>query len=398
MTTLRSLIVIFIGLLSLNCLGEVSDALLKKAKQGDAVAQLEVAREYLDYDARSYDDVQQGLLWLEKAASQNYTEAMVQYAELLCDIDAFCSEPDFVKAVDLYRKAAAKGDKRAKQVLTDLANMKREEISHNCPFTYLPCDDELTSYSFFKEYEPLIQKEYEKNNPVAAYYIAVISFIEKDYDKTIKLLSEIYPIVTKEDNYFDDFLEDDYNFRANSIGIRVPALLGLCYEFGYGVDKDYKKAAEYYLTDFDYSSFCMTQIPKVRGAYCYKKAGLTDKFIKEAENQGDLIWNNKNTILLKVPCLQNELAEMYRTGEGVDLNKQKALEIYESVVDGRKYVKDLNLWLPEVRSYPDMGNAAYRASKMYLNGEGCEADPAMAELYFEIALKYGNVNAWYENK
>lgn len=395
---LRKLIILLMTFVTVNGFCEVDDTMLKKAQQGNVEIQLEVARQYLNGDYPQ--DAEKGLYWLEKAANQNNTEAMVTYAGILCDKDLDYIEPNFIKAMELYRKAAAKGNKRAKEVLTDLSNLKKREISHECPFEYLPCDDEVEEYPFFKENESLIRKEYEKKNPVAAYYLAIIAYEEKDYKKTVELLTEIYPLVIDENNSFEDLFENEeqYSFRTRTIGIRVPSLLGCCYEFGLGVSKDYKKAAEYYLTDFGYTDFGMSMIPQVRAAFCYKKAGLIDKFEKEADTQGILIGNGKNDRLLKVPCLQNELAEMYRTGDGVPLNKKKALEIYEAVVDTRKYIKDINFWLPEIRSYEDIGNAAYQASKMYKNGEGCEKDPTMEELYFEIALKYGNVNAWYESK
>ncbi len=55
-------------------------------------------------------------------------------------------------------------------------------------------------------------------------------------------------------------------------------------------------------------------------------------------------------------------------------------------------------WYPEIRSYSDIGKAAYRASQMYRKGYGCKADEEMADLYFEIAMKYGDKNAWYDNQ
>lgn len=90
---------------------------------------------------------------------------------------------------------------------------------------------------------------------------------------------------------------------------------------------------------------------------------------------------------------------MYKTGDGVTKDLNKALNIYESIVDQRKGTIDILMgWYPEVRSYSDIGRAAYRASQMYRKGQGCKADEEMADLYFEIAMKYGDKNAWYENQ
>lgn len=374
-----------------------SEALLKKAQQGNVEAQLELGRSHME-DPESGGGSKEALIWFEKAAAKNNLEAMLECARMYCDQENFDLEPDFIKGVAWYKKAAAKGNAEAKEFLKALTQ-RHDEEEIECPFLWLPCDDDLENYSYLKDNENIINKEHQNGNPIATYYLAVMAYVEKDFAKTIKLLEDIYPLVTNEDNEFHDFLlTDEYEKERleNSIGTKVPSLLGWCYEYGQGADPNYEKAANYYLTDFDYTAFGIPMIPRVRGAYCYLKGGMTDKFIEQAEKQGVSLYDRTHGVMLKVPCLQFELARMYKTGNGVSENKAKALEIYETIVDNRESLQEFIWNLPEIRSYSDLARAAYNASKMYEKGEGCSKDETMKELYFDLALKFGDPNAWYE--
>jgi len=396
----KSIISITLLFLSvLNCFGQYSKTLEKKAENGSMSAQMELAKCYLE--GNGVDQSQsEAAKWFEIVAKQNNLEAMIACGDLFCDEWNLDLEPNYVKGIYWYRKAAAKGSEKAQDFLRNF-KISKEEISHECPFDWLPCDEDLGRQATLRENEELIRKYYKDRNPIAAYYLAILSYTNKEYDNTVKYLTEIYSLVMNEDNYFEDIIKTEDNSIpiGATIGAKVLSLLGWCYEHGQGINKDYTKAAEYYLAEFDYTAFGMSMIPKVRGAYCYKKAKLYDKFIKEAETQGIGLFGGGYSTHLHVPCLRLELAEMYKRGEGVPRNGKKALEIYESIVDKRKELVGLIAgWYPEVRSYSDVGRAAYRAAQMYKVGDGCKADEDMANLYFEIALKYGDKNAWYENQ
>lgn len=400
MNALRYFVSLLIIAASNSCFGQFSEVLLKQAENGIVTSQIELAKCYLE--GNGIDQSQsEALKWYEKAAERNNVEAMVACGDLLCDEWNIDLEPDYVRGMNWYRKAASKGNKKAKEFIGNFT-ISKEEIYRECPFNWLPCDEDFDRYSFLKENEEHINKEYDNKSPIATYYLAILSYINKDYSSAVKYLTAIFPTVMNEDNYFEDIFdkEEEYNIPIGAtIGAKVFSLLGWCYEHGQGVEKNYAKAAEYYLSEFDYSAFGMSMIPRVRGAYCYKKAGLYENFIYEAKSQGISLVEGGYATKYNVPCLQLELAEMYKTGDGVIQNKKQALSIYESIVDKRKGLVDILFgWYPEVRSYSDVGRAAYRASQMYKNGEGCNVDEEMAELYFEIALKYGDKNAWYENQ
>ena len=397
-TYIRILVAFLLSaIFSFEGIGQTMDALLKKANNGSVSAQIELAECYL-YGNGVDESESEAIKWYELAAGKGNIDAMVACGDLYCNEWNLDLEPDYVKGIKWYRKAAAKGNTKAKKFIENF-KITQENINRDCPFDWLPCDDDFKNYFFFKDNIDIINKGYVNKNPIALYYMAIISYIEKDYSKTVNYLREIYPLVANEDNYFEDIFEQQDNDIpiGNTIGAKVFALLGWCYEHGLGVETNYVKAAEYYLSEFDYTAYGLSMIPKVRGAYCYKKAGLVNKFIKEVYSQGIDLGLGGAIDKYYVPCLKLELAEMYKTGDGVTKDLNKALSIYESIVDQRKGTLGIIMGVyPEVRSYSDIGRAAYRAAQMYRKGIGCKADEYLADLYIEIALKYGDKNAWYE--
>lgn len=397
---MKYIITIILLLTIFSCFGQFNETLVQKAENGLMSAQLELAKCYLDGNGIDQSQLE-AAKWFEKAAEKGNIEAMVACGDLYCDEWNIDLEPDYIKGIRWYWKAAGNGNRKAKEFMQNF-KIVQEDINRDCPFDWLPCDEDFERYSILKDSISIINRGYDNKNPVASYYKAIISYIDKDYSNAVKYLTDIYPLVMNEDNYFEDIFEQHENSTpvGATIGAKVFSLLGWCYEHGQGVVRDYVKAAEYYLSEFDYSAFGMSMIPRVRGAYCYKKAGLIDKFIEEVNSQGIGFVSGGGVVdMYYVPCLKLELAEMYKTGDGVAQDLSKALSIYESIVDQRKGTIDILMgWYPEVRSYSDIGRAAYRAAQMYRNGKGCKVDEVMADLYFEIALKYGDKNAWYENQ
>ena len=376
---------------------QYSDALLKKAQSGNIASQVELARCYREGDKVDLNEME-AIKWYEKAANQNNIDAMMALAEIYINDENLEVEPDFVKGLYWLRKAANKGSQNAKEALKQFT-FQKEEISHECPYTWIPVDADYDDIPFFRENLSFITQEHQKGNPVATYYLSLIAFADKDYDACVRYLLEIYPKVTKGERdareYFDDIFKDrETVYPIGFLDLRVGPLLGICYKNGYGVKKDLITAAKYFLTDSDgYYDCAIPQYAKVIGAYCLKDAGRYEEFINLVNILGGRI-DQKH---YSYPCLQLELSEMYKNGEGVDKNEKMALEILESVVDSRK--ETLNFVMcRDVRSAQDIGRAAYRASLMYRNGIGCEKDREMADLYYDIAIKYGDNNAWYEKE
>lgn len=275
-----------IGFTAFSSLGQYNKSLVQKAENGLVSAQLELAKCYLE--GNGVDQSQsEAVKWFELAAEKGNLEAMVACGGLYCDEWNIDLEPDYVKGIKWYRKAAGKGNVKAKEFIENF-KIIQEDTNRDCPFDWLPCDEDIERYTFLKDNINIIKDGYDNKNPIASYYMAIISYVDKDFSKTVNCLTEIYPMVMDEDNYFEDIFEQQDNGIpiGGTIGAKVFSLLGWCYEHGQGVDRNYVKAAEYYLSEFDYSAFGMSMIPRVRGAYCYKKAGLIDKFINEVNSQG----------------------------------------------------------------------------------------------------------------
>ncbi|MDE6235791.1 MAG: hypothetical protein K2M56_08585 [Muribaculaceae bacterium] len=382
-------------------LAQYSDALLKKAQSGNIASQVELARCYREGDKVDLNEME-AIKWYEKAANQNNIDAMMALAEIYINDENLEVEPDFVKGLYWLRKAANKGSQNAKEALKQFT-FQKEEISHECPYTWIPVDADYDDIPFFRDNLSFITQEHQKGNPVATYYLSLIAFADNDYDTCVRYLLDIYPKVTKGDidsrEYFDDIFKDrETMYPIGYLDLRVGPLLGVCYDKGYGVKKDLITAAKYYLTDSDGFYACgIPQYAKVMGAYCLRDAGKYDEFINLATTLGpNGFWGGGITKHHSFPCLQLELAEMYKDGVGVAKNEAKALSILETIVDSRKDTLGLIAVGWEVRSARDIGRAAYRASLMYRNGIGCEKDSEMAALYYDIAIKYGDNNAWYE--
>lgn len=381
---------------------QYSDALLKKAQSGNIASQVELARCYREGDKVDLNEME-AIKWYEKAANQNNIDAMMALAEIYINDENLEVEPDFVKGLYWLRKAANKGSQNAKEALKQFT-FQKEEISHECPYTWIPVDADYDDIPFFRENLSFITQEHQKGNPVATYYLSMIAFADKDYDTCVRYLLDIYPRVTKGDidsrEYFDDIFKDrETMYPIGYLDLRVGPLLGLFYKEGYGVKKDLVTAAKYFLTDSDgYHSCVIPQYAKVIGAYCLKDARRYDEFINLTSSlHTEQLFIGGVTKHHLFPCLQLELAEMYKHGVGVDKNEAKALSILEAIVDTRKDTIGM-ITGSEVRSPEDIGRAAYRASLMYRNGIGCEKDSEMADLYFDIAIKYGDNNAWYEKE
>lgn len=386
-------------LINITGMGQYNDALLAKAKNGSVAAQMKLAQCYLDGDGVDWSE-SEALKWYEKAAENNNIEAMVACGDLLCKDVSLCDlEPDYIRGLEWYRKAASKGNSKAKERVSNFeTSLTASGYGEDCPFTWLPFVEEFEQLEFLKGKRDVIDREYGKKNPIAAYYLAILAFADKDFTNVVKYLSEIYPLVMDENNYYEDIFEQDDSKLPLGITLhtKVASLLGCCYELGLGVGMDYVKAASYYLSATADAALGLTSIPEVRGAYCLRKANLYDKFINEVNNQK--LRTDGDHRIYYVPWLRLKLAEMYIEGVGLPQNKQKGLEIYESIVEQRKGILSVAVPVPEYKSFSHMGEAAYRASRMYKTGEGCRKDEEMADLYFEIALKYGNAGAWNERK
>ncbi|GBB87807.1 hypothetical protein RclHR1_01430016 [Rhizophagus clarus] len=188
--------------------------------------------------------------------------------------------------------------------------------------------------------------------------------------------------------------------------------VGLCYETGRGVGKDEKLALTYYekIVDMGYT------LGLLRFGYCYeygigtrvdnnKALELVDKDYEKAIELYHKAANSGDS------DAQNNLANMYRNGEGVDKDYEKAIELYHKAANSgdsdaqfnlalmykngegvdKDYEKAIELYHKAANSgYSD---AQYNLALMYEYGKGTEQNIDQAIYWYEKSAKQGDQDA-----
>ncbi len=166
----------------------------------------------------------------------------------------------------------------------------------------------------------------EKNHIGSIEWLAPMYYegegVKKDYDEVVRLCNKGIYLKEKEGR------EKKYNY----IYTTLYSVLGDCYLYGYGVEKNESKAFELYCKNDDETSLR-------NQSYCYKNGIGTQKNYKKA-----------------FECLENaveggggwaryELAKAYEDGVIVKRNMSKAFEIYNKLANEEYY-----LYIPEAKN------------------------------------------------
>ncbi len=122
----------FLGIASVAW-GEIDAELLRKAKAGDADAQLSLAQKY-DYGEGVAEDDAEAVKWYRKAAEQGNAKAQFHLATLY-SLGAGVAEDD-AEAVKWYRKAAEQGNAKARFGLGGMY-AKGEGVAQNYVVTHM---------------------------------------------------------------------------------------------------------------------------------------------------------------------------------------------------------------------------------------------------------------------
>lgn len=153
-------------------------------------------------------DAQKALYWYQKAIEQDYSVAMVDLG--LCYSAGGCLPQDDIKAAELFRRAAEKGDERGQYLLSN---------------------------------------EYQEGDGVEQNDIEAFNWCLKSAEQSF------VPSMTRLGEYYFYGIGTDQNFekavewlnKASYDGDKdAQYLLGLCYELGYGIDKSYMDAIMLY--------------------------------------------------------------------------------------------------------------------------------------------------------
>jgi TPR repeat protein len=144
---------------------------------------------------------------------------------------------------------------------------------------------------------------------------------------------------------------------------KAQAKLGQMYERGTGVERDYAKAAEWYLKSI-----------KNGNATAYARLGfLYERGLGVRQDIGNAAKLYRQSADLGSPLGQSRLGRLYEIGLGVDKETAKALQLYRQSVSKYKHG----------RGYAMLG-------QMYENGIEVEQDFRQATKWYEKAIQRGN--------
>ena len=114
---------------------------------------------------------------------------------------------------------------------------------------------------------------------------------------------------------------------ADSMGhMKAPRYLGLCYENGYGVKKDYKKAADYYQKAADRGDItgtCLLGHMYEEGLGVSKDYSMAMELYLKSAQRGDVI---------AAPGMV-AVGRMYEAGYGVDIDLNTARKWYQKALE-----------------------------------------------------------------
>lgn len=383
---------IFFSLLIFSCFSNAQDLneIKSKARAGDASAQYQLACEYL------YDE-------------ENPT--------------------NYIEVLRLLRESSEKGNKDAAELIKSLS-----EDGHDSwgDYNVIPCfyDHGVLSESLIQ----VLKKEALegcgvkecKGHKGYLMDIAHSYYNSRQFEKAIKY-AKLALSLMQESNLGTDIgeTEDLQDFDVYYAWMDAYTMLGDCYEHGYGVSKDLKKAIAYYgigedLIESELNAFGVKDLLNELGnevltsdvgsegfslnygimpIISYKhpmlllKLGLyqyADEYFKDYDKYltPDSEWDYTHA----APKLL-WYGERYFRGLGTQTNYSKAFKVFYAIVHNLSKGYDLYEIYPNV--YAD---ACYRLYECYAEGKGVEKNNQKAELYFRQALKFGSSSAIYDSQ
>lgn len=387
---------IFFSLLILFCSVNAQDLneIKSRARAGDASAQYQLACEYL------YDE-------------ENPT--------------------NYIEVLRLLRESSEKGNKDAADLIIDLSAPGYNGWGDYFvePFyDHGILSDDFINFLYKKAIEGC-GSENCKGHKGYLIDIAHSYFNEHKYNKAVEI-AELMMSIMSEDNLGKDIGEDEnsvVDFSFHEVLMDAFTMLGNCYEHGFGVSKNYKKALAFYsmgdyLKEDEFEAFGLKSILEslhnehltsyLKDTEGYVGTGMyvdmvpTMSFkipmllLKSGLYQyADVYFKDYDEYLIPDPqwdytnIAPNMLwyGERFFKGLGVPVDYNKAFKVFYAIVHNFSRRFDLYELHPDV--YAD---ACYRLYECYAEGKGVEKNNQKAELYFRQALKFGSSSAIYDSQ
>ncbi|MDE7413625.1 MAG: SEL1-like repeat protein [Muribaculaceae bacterium] len=272
-------------------------------------------------------DKKAGANYMLLAARDTFPQAMYYLGNLYMDGEGLAKSPE--QAVEWYQKGAANGEKRA---MWNLSRCYREGVG--TPVNYFKSAywlAEVGADNNFVEVKKLL-RDTIPNSPFVKYLEAFSKLDSNSFPEAMKDFKAMEKAVSTDSKIMQGFIlmADSYNKKNYKKGLKLleeaakenpmaEYFLGALYENGQGVDRDMKKAAEYYQKAAD-RGFGLAM--GALGDMYYEGRGVDTDFAKACE-----LYEQAYTIgeLYEGPA--GRYATCLAEGKGVTQNKEKAEKV-----------------------------------------------------------------------
>ena len=386
--SMRKLVVLFIYLLNYFSNANAQDIdIMRMAESGDPVAQFDLAINYLNSEQTNYIEV---LHLLRNSSKNGFADA----ANILKDL----STPGYNAWGDYSLSPAF-----------DYGILSEESSNLLLDYATNGCKSSTC-------------KGHKGNFLILAHSC----FHKKEYSKAIYYYKQALTQI-KEGNLG---INVEGDFELWTAWMDAFTMIGYCYEHGFGIEKNYKTAIDYYFIGGIYLKKCKYDVSNIKKilqeinnieltAACLEDENSMLQFYDGLfpSSQGARAFAKPAILCLKLGNydIANELlyvdldlgedwsngdpirilwtGEMYYKGLGRSRNYSKAYKYFSFIVNSDRFIGDVNLDYPEI--YAD---ACYRLYECYAFGRGTTKDAIMAEKFYKLALRYGSTSAIYDDQ
>ena len=376
------------------------DDVRKRAQEGDAEAQINLADAYYDGKGTAHD-FEQAAAWYLKAAEQGHASA--QYALGLCYKNGQGVPQDYGQAVEWFRKSAEQGNSLAQynlgscymngQGVPQDYGQAVEWFRKSAEQGHADAQNEIgVSYCFgqgvpqdYAQAKEWFRKSAEQENSWAQYNLGLCykngQGVPQDYGQAVE--------------WFRKSAEQGHADAQNEIG--------LSYYCGQGVPQDYAQAKEWFRKSAEQeNSWAQYNLGMcyMNGQGVPQDYGQAVEWYRKAANQGHT-------------DAQTNLGFCYEAGQGVIQNYSQAVAWYQKAAAqgnavaqsklGICYEKGLGVpqdYLQAMTWYQqsaEQGNAEAQCNlgKLYSHGHGVPQDFEKASMLYMKAANQGNIRAQF---
>ena len=280
------------------------------AKKGDKEAQAVLGTMYSNGQGVK-QDYKKAIEWFEKSAAQGFAQAQLNVGMMYKE--GLGVEKNYKKAFELFEKAANQGDADAQLnvgIMYKVGSGVEKNLKKAIEWYEKACNGgiQLGCYELKKLNTPISEEERMKS-------------LNIDFDK------------------LQNFT-DKYSSEANK-----QYVLGGRYRYGLEVEKDYKKAIEWYEKAANQGhrkaqlEIATLYTDKENTEKDYKKAiELYEKIINQEYTEDSTFNGDYNEYKAQKTIAQNNLGNLYYNGHGVKQDKNKAKELYEKACNGGNFI------------------------------------------------------------